>query len=155
MLILLVKLVHVLSATFFFGGGLLIAWNKLRADRTGDPKLITWANREIVRADAVFTIPSGILLPVTGAWLVAEFHVPWKSGWVAWGIVTYAVTGLLWLPAAFLQVKMRRLAEDALAGGTALPEAFHRANRWWMLLGVPAFALAIFTVWLMVSKWSP
>jgi uncharacterized membrane protein len=46
---LVVKLLHVLSATFFFGGGMLIAWHKLRADRTGDPKIVAWAQREIVR----------------------------------------------------------------------------------------------------------
>lgn len=155
MLILAVKLLHVLSATLFFGGGLLIAWHKLRADRTGDPKIVAWAQREIVRADAVFTIPAGLLLPVTGAWLAWQYSLPWTSGFVAWGIGCYAVTGLLWLPAAFLQVRMRRLADEAAATNGPLPAAFHRANRWWVALGVPAFALAVFTVWIMVAKWVP
>lgn len=155
MLILVVKLLHVLSATFFFGGGLLIAWHKLRADRTGDPKIVAWAQKEIVRADAVFSIPSGIILPITGAWLVAEYHLPWRTGWVPWGIGAYAATGLLWLPAAFLQVKMRKMAEEAVAEGTPLPPAFQRANRIWFALGVPAFALTIFIVWIMVSKSVP
>jgi len=154
-LILTVKALHILSATFFFGGGLLIAWHKWRADRTGDPKLVAWAQREIVTADAVFTIPAGILLPVTGAWLAWQYSLPWTSGFVAWGIASYAVTGLLWLPAAFLQVRMRRLAEEAAATGSPLPAAFHRANRWWFALGVPAFGLAVFTVWIMVAKWVP
>jgi uncharacterized membrane protein len=152
---LVLKLVHVLSATFFFGGGMLIAWHKLRADRTGDPKIVAWAQREIVKADMVFTIPAGILLPVTGAWLAIEYGLPWTSGFVAWGIGAYAVTGLLWLPAAFLQVRMRKLADEAAATGAPLPPAFHTANRWWVGLGVPAFGLAVFTLWVMVSKWVP
>lgn len=155
MLIAAVKLLHVLAATFFFGGGLLIAWHKLRADRTGDPKIVAWAQREIVWADAVFTIPAGILLPITGVWLVATYHLPWTTGWVPWGIGTYVVTGLLWLPAAFLQVRMRKLADAAAAAGTPLPAAFHRANRWWFALGVPAFGLSVLAIWMMVSKWSP
>jgi len=147
------KLLHVLCATFFFGGGMLIAWNKLRADRTGDPKLIVWAQQEIVRADAVFTIPSAIGLPATGVWLVTGYGLPFTTHWVLVGISCYVITGILWLPAAFLQVRMRRLAQEALAAGAPLPAAFHRANRIWFALGVPAFALAIFTIWVMVAKW--
>lgn len=50
---------------------------------------------------------------------------------------------------------MRKLADAAAAAGTPLPAAFHRANRWWFALGVPAFGLSVLAIWMMVSKWSP
>ena len=61
---------------------------------------------------------------------------------------------MLWLPAVRLQPHMRQLAEDALAKGEPLPAEFHRINRLWLLLGVPAFAIGAFTVWVMVAKGS-
>ena len=61
----------------------------------------------------------------------------------------------LWLPAAFLQIRMKRLAQRALDEGTDLPEAFHQANRIWLALGVPAFTIALAVIYMMVTKWIP
>jgi uncharacterized membrane protein len=47
---------------------------------------------------------------------------------------------------------MRGLAVDALERGAPLPARFHRLNRAWFLLGVPAFVIAVSTVWVMVAK---
>ena len=47
----------------------------------------------------------------------------------------YLVTGACWVPVVWLQVRMHRLAETALAAGTALPDRYHRYARCWFWLG--------------------
>ena len=152
MLYLVVKAAHVLSAMLFLGAGLMTAWYKVRADRTHDPLVVAWYAREIVLADWIFTLPSGIALPATGLWLAWMLGQPLTSGWVSLGIGAYATAALLWLPAAWLQIRMRKLAERAVQEGTALPAEFHRARRIWLVLGIPAFAVSIAAVWVMVAK---
>jgi uncharacterized membrane protein len=69
------------------------------------------------------------------------------------GLGGYAVAGLLWLLAARLQMRMREMTAKALRDGEGLPETFHRANRIWRLLGIPAFTTAVLSLWVMVAKW--
>lgn len=150
--LLVVKALHIVSATLFFGAGLMSAWWKLRADRTADVRIIAWAQREIVFADWVFTVPSGILSPATGATLVMQYGLPWTTPWVLWPIVGYLVTMVLWLFAAAIQLELRTLTARALAEGTPLPERFPALNRRWLALGVPAFAVSIGIIGAMVLK---
>lgn len=152
MLFQVLKTVHVLGALLFLGVGLGSAFYKFQADRSGDPRVVAWCQRQIVLADWLFTVPSALLLPVTGFWMVWLLGLPVSMPWITWGIVGYVVAGALWLPAVWLQMKMRRLAEQALADETALPAAFHKARRAWIALGFPAFAVSALTVWFMVSK---
>ena len=149
------KAVHVIAATFFFGAGLALALTKWRADRTGDLRVMAFAMRHIVWADWLFTLPSGLVLPITGIWMASLVGLPWTSGWVGLGILLYAIAGLTWLPAAFLQLRMRAMVEAALRTGAPLDPVYARYSRTWALLGVPAFLAAVFTVFLMVMKRVP
>jgi uncharacterized membrane protein len=150
-----VKALHVFAAMLFLGAGLMSAYYKIRADRSSDLRVIAWCQQEIVRADWLFTVPSGVLLPSTGLWLMYEYGLPWSTGWVVMGMGGYAVAGFLWLLAARLQMRMRKISVQALRDGAVLPEAFHRANRLWRLLGIPAFTTALWTFGVMVAKWPP
>lgn len=152
---LLLKILHVLAATLFFGAGLATAWLKLRADRSGDPRVIAWACGHIVHADLVFTIPAGIAMPLTGVAMVVAMGLPWDTPFVVGGFVGWAVAGLFWLPAWRLQYRMRALAEAAAAAGSPLPDAYHHATRAWTLLGVPSFCAAVATIVVMVAHRIP
>ena len=92
---------------------------------------------------------------MTGFYLIHQYGLPWSTGWVQVGLGGYVLAGLLWLVAARLQIRMRALATKALRDNAVLPEAFHRANRVWRLLGVPAFTMAVWTLGVMVTKWPP
>lgn len=149
---LLLKTVHILAAMVFLGTGLGSAWYRLRSDLSGDLRVIAWCQREIVRADWLFTVPAGIALPASAIGLVGIMHLPWTTPWIMWGIGGYVVAGVFWLPAVWLQMAMRRLADEALAQGTPLPPEYRRYARIWAALGVPSFLAAGGTVWIMVAK---
>lgn len=152
LLVPVLKTLHVASAVVFLGTGLGSAWYRWRADRSADLRCIAWMQKEIVLADWLFTVPSGVALPVTGVAMAWTYGLPLGTPWIAAGIAGYLVAGVCWLPAAALQIRMRRLAAEALEADAALPAAYHRDARLWLALGVPSFLAAGLTIWFMVAK---
>jgi len=155
MLYVALKALHILAAMLFLGTGFGSAWYKWRAWRSGEVAAIAFVDREVVFADWLFTVPSGIVLPATGVAMVAIMRAAWTTPWIAAGVAFYAVAGLTWLPAAVLQLRMRRWSAAAQAQGGALPPDYHRAQRIWIALGVPSFLAAIATVAVMAAKAVP
>jgi uncharacterized membrane protein len=149
----LAKTVHVLAAVMFLGFGLASFFYKALAFRSGSAAINHWVDRQIVLADWLFTVPAGVILPPSGAFLVWLYHLPWTTGWVVAGACGYLVAGLMWLPAARLQLVMRRMSEQAAAAGEPLPAAYGVAFRRWRLLGAPSFLGAMLAMWSMISKW--
>lgn len=152
MIYVLLKALHILALTLFFGAGLGSVTLKLWADRSGDIDQIVFASHAIVRADWLFTIPSAILLPATGLGMVWYAGYPLNERWILGGLVLYATAGLTWLPAWRLQFKMEAAARAAQRDGTPLPPEYHRWTRTWALLGVPSFFSVLTAVLLMVGK---
>jgi uncharacterized membrane protein len=152
MLILTVKTLHILGVVLFLGTGLGSAWYKLRAGRSRDAAIAAWCDAEVVFADWVFTVPSGVAVPATGLWLVYLYGLPLATPWVWQGIAGYCIAGATWLPAAVLQIRMRRLSARAAADGTLLPEDWYRMQKIWTLLGLPSFGATLAVVWMMVTK---
>jgi uncharacterized membrane protein len=152
MMYALLKLAHIVSVTLFFGAGIASVVLKLRADRAGDVRDIAFALRHVVVADWLFTIPSGVLLPLTGAGMVMVAGYPWSTPWIMYGFALYVVAGLCWLPAWRLQFRMRDAAEAAVRGNTPLPPEYHRWTRIWAALGVPSFFASVGAMWMMVGK---
>ncbi len=135
---------------------MMSAYYKFRADSSGDLRVLVWYQTELVKADWLFTAPSCVLLPVTGVWLAQATGQPIGEGWVLWGTLGYGGATLLWLPAVWLQIRMRDLAREALDKGDTEPLAgFEFARRVWFALGVPALFLSMATLWIMVSRWHP
>jgi len=105
-----------------------------------------------VLADWIFTTPAVVLQPVTGLALLHLTGYPAGSPWILWSIALYILAGACWLPVVWLQLRMRALAREADARGTALPARFWRAARIWSWLGVPAFSALVAVYWLMIAR---
>jgi uncharacterized membrane protein len=147
------KTLHVLMATIFLGGGMLIAWFKVRGERSREPRLVAFTLSEVVLADWVFTLPGALLLLASGlAMAVAQGFPILETEWLVAGLADFMIAGMCWLPAVRLQLRMRDLARQAAATGSPLPDEYWRASRQWTLLGVPAFLAALHAVWAMCAK---
>ena len=149
---LILKTVHVLSATVLFGTGLGIAYFFLMGLRSGDVAGAYFAARTTAIADTLFTLTAGIVQPLSG---IALIHVagydPWAP-WLAWTYALYLLALACWLPVVRLQLKMRDMLRAKLAGEAIDETLLRRRFRWWFALGWPAFVGLVAVFWLMVAK---
>ena len=146
------KWIHILSATLLFGTGLGTAFYKYWADLQGDVRAQCVVLRGVVRADWWVTTPAIIIQPVTGVWMARIAGYSLTDGWVFWAMLLYLLAGACWLPVVWLQLRMRALAEQAVAEGTGLSKRYHACKRLWFALGVPAFGALLVVYYLMVFK---
>ncbi len=149
---LLIKWIHILSATVLVGVGFGTAFYKWMSDRSGDVRTIAHVSHFVVVADWVFTTPAIILQLTSGLWLTAAAGYPLGTGWIAGSLVLYLLAGLCWIPVLFLQYRMRALAREAQATGSLLSPEYFRYARTWFWLGVVAFSAMVVVYWLMVVK---
>lgn len=149
---LIVKWLHILSSTVLFGTGLGSAYYMFFASRTRDPRIVASVVRQVVIADWIFTTPTIILQPLTGAWLVHRVGFDWSAWWLTTTIVLYIVAGAAWLPVVWMQIRMRTMAEEAVRGARPIPDLYYRYLRMWVALGVVAFVALVAVFYLMVAK---
>jgi uncharacterized membrane protein len=146
------KFLHVIGAAVLLGTGAGIAFFMLLAHRTRRAEVIAAVARMVVIADAVFTATAVVLQPITGIALAWSVGYSLWDGWIAASIVLYLLTGALWLPVVWMQMRMRDLAAAAAHEGCELPGEYHRLFRRWFGLGIPAFAAVLAIFWLMLAK---
>jgi uncharacterized membrane protein len=149
---LLVKTVHVITATVLFGTGLGIAFFMFRSRFTDSLQEKFFAVRTTVLADCLFTAPAAVLQPATGAWLIWAGGLPWTDGWLLGTYVLYAIAGLCWLLVVAIQIRLKRIVAACLPAGKPLPDEYHRLFRIWFILGWPAFLALVGVFFLMVAK---
>ncbi len=152
---LLLKWVHILSSTILFGAGVGSAFHLFASSlrrRTGG---VANSARNVVLADWLLTTPAAVLQPVTGVWLLHKLGLPYSTPWVAWSLVLYAVAIACWLPVVAIQIRMKKVAEDAERSGAPVPAAYDRMFHWWTGLGFAAFFVFLLIFWLMVAKALP
>jgi uncharacterized membrane protein len=151
-LYLLVKLIHILSGAVLFGTGMGIAFFMVWANRTRSSSTVAEVARIVVVADFIFTATAVVIQPLSGLWLIHIQGYSLFEPWLAASYVLYALTGALWLPVVWIQMRLARLAEEAASLGMSLPEAYERLYRIWFVMGFPAFAAVIGIYALMVFK---
>lgn len=148
---ILVKTIHILSATILFGTGLGTAFFFWSARNAGDAARLQ-AARTTVGADLLFTLPAVIIQPLSGAWLAAHTGYSGTEAWLMWTYGLYILAGLCWLPVVWIQARMARMLAAKVAGGPFDAALFDRLFRWWFALGWPAFVGLVVVFYLMVAK---
>jgi uncharacterized membrane protein len=149
---LVLKYIHILSATLLFGTGLGTAFHGFLAFRTRDARVIAAVGRSVILADWLFTAPAVIIQPVTGIAMAILAGLPLSTGWMVLTFALYVLIGACWLPVVWLQIKLRAIARASLLSGTALPDMYFRYLRYWFALGWPAFAGVLAIFYLMIFK---
>lgn len=149
---LLIKYVHIISMVLLFGTGLGSAFYKWMADRSGNVAHIAVTNKHVVWADGWFTTPTMIVQPLSGFLMLHLSGVAWSTPWVTASLILYTLAGLCWLPVVWLQIRMREISLQAASSHIALANDYYRYARYWLYLGIPAFAAMLLIVLLMVLK---
>jgi uncharacterized membrane protein len=152
MLYLLLKTIHILSATLLFGTGIGSAYYMLRAHLNAEVHAIATTTKHVVIADWLFTATSGIIQPITGIWMAWLVGWPLTQTWILLSLILYFLAGACWLPVVWLQYQMRDIASKAMTENTPLPPLYYRYMRIWFWLGWPAFISLVIVFFLMVFK---
>ncbi len=153
-LYLFVKFVHIVSSVLLAGTGFGTAFYLFFANRSASLAAQAVVCRLVVRADLWFTTPAIIVQPISGLWLAHAAGWPLlQTPWLVCATLLYCFAGACWLPVVWLQIRMARLANEALAQGLAqAPPLYWRYARIWERLGYPAFAAVLVIFFLMSNK---
>jgi uncharacterized membrane protein len=152
MLYFILKYLHIVGAAVLLGTGAGIAFFMLVAHLDGKPPVIAAVARIVVIADFIFTATAVVVQPITGSLLVWHVGYSFSDGWIIWSIALYVLTGALWLPVVWMQMRLRDLAAKATAEGMLLPNEYHRIFWLWFAFGIPAFGAVAAILWLMIAK---
>lgn len=148
----LIKTLHIISATIVFGTGIGIANFMFFGAQSRIPAERLFAARMTVKADYLFTLPSVIIQPLSGAWLIWQGGFPWDDRWLVLTYSLYLLAAACWIPVVFIQIRMKILLEGQLRGEVLDEAAYAKLYRLWFTLGWPAFGGLLLIFWLMVTK---
>lgn len=142
---------HILSAVVVAGTGTGIAFFMYMANRSSNIAAIAITARHVVLADWLFTAPAVATQFVTGVLLMHKLGYSFSSTWFHLVIALFLLIGLCWLTVIVIQYRLKSIAETALGSGQLNPN-FKRLMRYWVALGIPAFASILVIFWLMIFK---
>ncbi len=148
---LILKALHILSATILIGTGAGIAFFMFMAARSKNIPAIYFTSKHVVSADWIFTTPAIITQLITGFLLMENLDYSYNSPWFHWAIGLFIFIGLCWIPVVVIQYRLRNLAKTAVETKQIDPK-FYTLMRIWILLGIPAFSAIILLLWIMVFK---
>jgi uncharacterized membrane protein len=149
---LLVKTLHIISATIVFGTGIGIASFMFFGHHSGLAQVRAFAARTTVKADFLFTLPSVIIQPVSGAWLVWRGGFLWNDYWLVLTYGLYLLAGACWVPVVIIQMRMKAMLAAQQRDEAFNEAAYNQLFRVWFVLGWPAFGGLVVIFWLMVTK---
>lgn len=152
MIYLLIKYIHIIGAAVLLGTGAGIAFFMLMAHFSRSAPVIAGVARIVVIADFVFTASAVVVQPITGVALTWLAGLSLTEGWIALSIGLYLLTGAFWLPVVWMQMRMRDIAQAAVAASEPLAESYYRFFWWWFAFGFPAFGAVMTIIWLMIAK---
>ncbi|WP_246666929.1 DUF2269 family protein [Bradyrhizobium guangdongense] len=146
------KLIHLVSATILFGGGIFAALLGTIVFGSRKAKLIAEVGPHIVKVESYLTVLSALAQIVTGLWLASLAGFPVLAGWLGWAFLLFCVAGLCWILGVWLQHRMVDLSRKAVETHSELPDAYQKHFRNWTLLGLPSTTAMIGIFYFMVFK---
>jgi uncharacterized membrane protein len=114
------RVVHVVLAVFWVGGGLTLTILGLRAERSDDPnEIATLAGQAGFVGEKLFA-PTGLIVLLMGIGMILNGDLGWNHFWVIAGLVGYAMTFVTGV--AVLSPLAKRIHELSTSKGTTDPE---------------------------------
>jgi uncharacterized membrane protein len=113
------KALHLFGVILFIGNIIVTALWKSLADRSGDARIIAFAQRLVTVTDFVFTT-GGVVFLVIGAYgMIAVAGLdPMHTTWLLWGQGLLIASGIIWVVALIpTQIAQVRLARGFAGGG--------------------------------------
>lgn len=141
--------IHIVGVILFLGVGTGSAFYKFMTDRSKNIQAIVEVNKTVVLADWLFTTPAAFIQPISGIALANTLNISLLEPWLFISIILYIISCSLWLVAVYLQIKMKKISQEALKKEEPLSSEYNKYIRYWTFLGVPSF-LSMFSIVLLM-----
>jgi len=86
------KVIHVLSAIIWIGGGVLLVILGAMAVRKNDPEEMAHVARQAALVGEKIFAPAGGIVVVMGIAMMTNAHFDWGQFWIVAGLIGYAIT---------------------------------------------------------------
>lgn len=152
-LYLILKTIHVFGVIIFLGNLIVTGWWKVMADRTRDPRIVAFAQRQVIVTDYLFTLTGVVIITLTGIGNAQIHHLDYLTiPWMAWPFWSFAISGLIWFAILIpLQRKQAQMARE-FATAAVIPSEYWRLTKLWNGWGIVATLLPLAAVVWMVMK---
>ncbi|HEW98024.1 MAG: DUF2269 domain-containing protein [Candidatus Parabeggiatoa sp. nov. 3] len=150
---LILKSLHILGAVIFLGNIIVTGWWKVMADRTKNPVIIAFAQRQVTLTDYVFTLGGVILIVATGIGNAVLHNMDYLSiRWLVWGYWLFIISGVIWVVVLIpVQIKQAKMAKQFSENGV-IPDLYWRLGQIWLVFGILATILPLLNIYWMVFK---
>jgi uncharacterized membrane protein len=150
---LVLKSVHIFGIVLLLGNLIVTAWWKLMANRTKNPSVIAFAQRQVTLTDFVFTAPGAFLAILAGDYMACSFmEDSWNTQWLVWGRLLFIASGVIWITILIpTQIKQARLARN-FANSKSIPDEYWKLSKRWNIFGTIAVLLPLINIYWMVFK---
>jgi len=146
------KLIHLLSATILFGGGIFAALLGTIVFGSRKARVIAEVGPHIVKVETYLTVLSALAQIITGLWLASIAGFPVLTGWLWWALLLLSIAAVCWILGVWLQHRMVELSRAAIETNSELPAEYNERFKNWTFLGLPSTAAMLGIFYLMVFK---
>jgi uncharacterized membrane protein len=116
----LFRVIHIVLAVFWVGGGLTLTILGLRAERSTDPTEMATLARQAAFTGEKFFAPAGIVVLLMGIAMMINTNWGWGKFWVIAGLIGYAATFVTGI--GFLSPLAKKIDELIAEQGPTAPE---------------------------------
>lgn len=147
------KSLHILGVVLFLGNIIVTGWWKFMADRTRNPVIIAFAQRQVTLTDWVFTLGGVLLVLIGGLGNVWLHDIDFmKIRWLVWGLGLLIVSGIIWVAILVPVQRMQAHMAREFADGGEIPQRYWQLGKIWNVFGTLATLLPLMAVYWMVFK---
>ena len=150
---LLLKSIHIFGVILLMGNIIVTAWWKFMADKTKEPNVIAFAQRQVILTDFVFTAPGAVMAIMAGDMMAYHFMENTSDiQWLTWGRCLFIASGIIWITILIpTQIKQSRMARN-FAITQSIPDEYWQLSQRWNIFGALAVALPLINIYWMVFK---
>ena len=144
------KIIHLFGIMIFMGNIIITGWWKVMADRTRDPAVVAFAQRQVTVTDFLFTAGGATIVLLAGFGMVSHMsdgtdsmRVIYDSTWLNWGYWLFVASGIIWVLVLIpVQIIQARMAHEFARTGI-IPARYWQLGWIWGVFGLMAILLPL------------
>jgi uncharacterized membrane protein len=148
-----IKFVHMITMAVMFGTWITIALFTLFAYRSGNTSVAALTALFVVRAELILMAPAVALQPLAGFPLAVAIGARLDEYWIEVSVAVYAAVVVAWLANLIIELRIRKVTQEAALASAPLPDSYRRLFRLWSAITVAGLAGMIAIMALMI--WQP